>query len=304
MAAGDTEAILFIGFILALALAGGAIVGYWLAKKYLLKVKWSDREGTLNAKWQTKLVTVEKNNELALQKLRSDLELQAEEKNTQHEKALSDWQARYLRDLNELKALFKESESAIRKKSVSASRRTLVGKFIERFVPFLKKFPYAPSDVHFLGQPVDYIVFDGLKDNKIEKVVFLEIKTGSSKLTAREKSLKDAIEKKKVRWQEIRIDTESESTPDDDIATEEDASDVYERIDAKLASVKTAMNSKIDLAPGDFVFQCPHCEGECMLEVDRLDVITLKKNGTIGVDCAHCDKSCQVDWTMLSEPEE
>ncbi|HHT9153957.1 MAG TPA: Holliday junction resolvase-like protein, partial [Candidatus Hypogeohydataceae bacterium YC40] len=78
------------------------------------------------------------------------------------------------------KTLFKESEKKIREKSVSSSRRTLVGKFIERFVPFLPDLKYSASDMHFIGQPIDYIVFDGLRDDKIKKVVFLEVKTGNS----------------------------------------------------------------------------------------------------------------------------
>src|SRR4051812_24290111 len=41
--------------------------------------------------------------------------------------------------LEQLRAEFQNQERIIRQKSVSASRRTTVGKFIERFVPFLER---------------------------------------------------------------------------------------------------------------------------------------------------------------------
>lgn len=109
---------------------------------------------------------------------------------------------------NKLKLEFKDSEKQIRERALSGSRRSLVGKFIERFVPFLSSFNYSPADSHFLGQPIDYIVFDGLKDDDVKKVVFVEVKSGKSSLTKREKSLKKAIESKEVYWEEIRVDTE------------------------------------------------------------------------------------------------
>jgi len=108
---------------------------------------------------------------------------------------------------SKLKLEFKDSEKLIRQKSLSNSRRSLVGKFIERFVPFLNEFKYSPSDAHFLGQPVDYIIFDGLNEDNVKKVIFMEVKTGNSNLTQREKSLKKAIQNKEVYWEEMRIDT-------------------------------------------------------------------------------------------------
>jgi len=123
-----------------------------------------------------------------------------------------------------LRLEFKEAEKDIRQKSLSSSRRSLIGKFIERFVPFLEKFNYSPSDAHFLGQPVDYIIFDGLNEDNVKKVVFMEVKSGNSTLTQREKSLKRAIQNKQVFWEEMNVDTTNSHEIDKDLEPKEKTS--------------------------------------------------------------------------------
>ncbi|HKP49922.1 MAG TPA: Holliday junction resolvase-like protein, partial [Gemmatimonadales bacterium] len=56
-----------------------------------------------------------------------------------------------------------------------------------------------------LGSPTDLIVFDGLARGEVKRVVFLEVKTGGSCLTARERSVRDAIEAGEVEWLEVRL---------------------------------------------------------------------------------------------------
>ena len=67
-------------------------------------------------------------------------------------------------------------------------------------------FPYKPTEARFIGKPVDFIVFKGMDEKKIEEVVFVEVKTGKSKLNDVEKSLKNTVEDKKISWDEYRID--------------------------------------------------------------------------------------------------
>ena len=224
------------------------IIGYLIGKWVVSKQKFEDREARLKAEWKERIANLEKDYEIKLEKGKSFLEKIKEENKTQLEKLSKEWQVKYIQDIEELKKLFKNSEKIIKAKSVSGSRRSLVGKFIERFIPFLKKIPYEPSDMHFLGQPVDYIVFQGLHEDKIERVIFVEVKTGQSKLTKREKSLKEAIEKKKVSWKQINIDTAEDNTPDKEMENEDTSiNELYKDIDNKLSSVKTGFLDKEDV---------------------------------------------------------
>ena len=92
-----------------------------------------------------------------------------------------------------------------RKDAIAKSRAVLGGLFSEQLAPYLPDFPYSPSEVRFLGKPIDFLVFKGADEKKIDEVVFVEVKSGKSKINNHEKNLKDAIEKKKVRWEEYRI---------------------------------------------------------------------------------------------------
>ena len=92
-----------------------------------------------------------------------------------------------------------------RKDAIMKSRAVLGGQFSEQLAPYLPNFNYLPTECRFLGKPVDFIVFKGMDERNITEVVFVEAKSGKSKLSPQEKSLKEAIEKKKVRWEEYRI---------------------------------------------------------------------------------------------------
>jgi predicted Holliday junction resolvase-like endonuclease len=92
-----------------------------------------------------------------------------------------------------------------RKDAANRSRAVMQGQISEQIAPFLPGFSYDAADVRFIGKPVDFIVFKGLKDKEIEEVIFVEVKTANSKLSKNEKDLKEVIQKKKVSWFEFRI---------------------------------------------------------------------------------------------------
>lgn len=94
----------------------------------------------------------------------------------------------------------------VRKDAVKRSKAVINGQVAEQIAPFLPDFPANPSDARFIGKPVDFIVFSGLSENeKIDEILFVEVKTGKSLLSEREKEVKKAIEKGNVRYVEYRI---------------------------------------------------------------------------------------------------
>jgi predicted Holliday junction resolvase-like endonuclease len=95
-----------------------------------------------------------------------------------------------------------------RKEAIMQSRAVLGGQFSEQLAPFLPNFNYSPTECRFIGKPIDFLVFKGMDNKNIEEVIFVEVKSGNSKLSQKEKSLKDAIDKKRVRWEEYRVDEE------------------------------------------------------------------------------------------------
>ncbi len=92
-----------------------------------------------------------------------------------------------------------------RKDAIMKSRAVLGGQFSEQLAPYLPNFNYLPTECRFIGKPIDFLVFKGMDEKNITEVIFVEAKSGKSKLSSQEKSLKEAIENKKVRWEEYRV---------------------------------------------------------------------------------------------------
>ncbi len=107
---------------------------------------------------------------------------------------------RILRDL-----YWKEQIEEIRKDAIKRSRAVLSGQFSEQLAPYLPDFPFSPTECRFIGKPVDFIVFKGLDEKKVDEVVFVEVKSGKSSLSASEKILKDVIKEKKVSWVDYKV---------------------------------------------------------------------------------------------------
>ena len=79
------------------------------------------------------------------------------------------------------------------------SQSVKYGKMTEQWIPFVKDFPFNPSDFRFLGSPVDGIVFDE------SKIVFCEFKTADSVLSEKQKRIRDLVKGKNVEWMQFNL---------------------------------------------------------------------------------------------------
>lgn len=93
-----------------------------------------------------------------------------------------------------------------RKDAILRSRAVLGGQFSEQIAPYLPGFKHLPTECRFVGKPVDFIVFKGMDGKEIREVIFVEVKSGKSSLSPVERSLKEAIEKGRVKFEEYRVD--------------------------------------------------------------------------------------------------
>ena len=96
----------------------------------------------------------------------------------------------------------------IREDAIKQSRAVLSGQFSEQIAPYLPDFPYKPTEARFIGKPIDFVVFKGMDEKKIDEVVFVEVKSGQSQLSKVEKTLKSAVENKKILWHEYKVPEE------------------------------------------------------------------------------------------------
>ena len=123
--------------------------------------------------------------------------------------------AEYEQYIAELELEHQQSLIAAQKRSVNTSRAVLKGKMAEQLAPIMPEFQYLPSDAKFLGDPVDYVVFDGYTDFRdgegaaedIE-VVLIDIKSGGARLTKGQQAIARSIQEGRVRFETVRIDFE------------------------------------------------------------------------------------------------
>ncbi len=102
-----------------------------------------------------------------------------------------------------------ENEQSIREDAHKRGRAVIAGQVAERFVPFMPSFRYNPKDARFIGSPIDLIVFDGADESDIRRIIFIEVKTGRSQLSERQKQIKKIIESLHspiVKWERANPD--------------------------------------------------------------------------------------------------
>lgn len=94
-----------------------------------------------------------------------------------------------------------EEETKQRKKVLSQKKSSEVrlGHIAETLAPFLDQFDFEPERCSFLGQPIDYVSFGD------DEITFIEVKSGNSQLSQKQKHIKHLVEQKLISWKEIRI---------------------------------------------------------------------------------------------------
>lgn len=121
--------------------------------------------------------------------------------------------AEYEQYIAELELEHQQALTQAQKRSVNTSRAVLKGKMAEQIAPIMPEFQYLPSDAKFLGDPIDYVVFDGYTDYRdgdgraedIE-IVLIDIKSGGARLTKGQQAIAQAMAEGRVRFETIRID--------------------------------------------------------------------------------------------------
>lgn len=75
----------------------------------------------------------------------------------------------------------------------------VLGFISEKLSPFLEDFEYDPQRLKFLGDPIDYVHFGD------EVITFIEVKSGKSRLSKKQKTIRDMVKNKRIAWYEYRI---------------------------------------------------------------------------------------------------
>jgi predicted Holliday junction resolvase-like endonuclease len=109
---------------------------------------------------------------------------------------------------NKKEELHRQKKSIV-SSSESGARATNIGFLSERIAPSLKDFPFNRNDCRSLFDPIDYLVFEGLSETgRVNKIFFVEIKTGGARLQSNQKEIKSLVESKKVEFKTYKNGTD------------------------------------------------------------------------------------------------
>lgn len=86
----------------------------------------------------------------------------------------------------------------LRHQKISADVK--LGAKAENLLPFLETFPYKDDEIRGLFNPIDLIVF------RDDEVVFVEVKSGQSQLSEKQRQIRDNIKANRVRFEVHRMD--------------------------------------------------------------------------------------------------
>jgi predicted Holliday junction resolvase-like endonuclease len=89
------------------------------------------------------------------------------------------------------------------KKAQATTKAVNIGKNLEKILPTMADFKWVVPDSRFLGDPIDLMTFNGLSQNNVDSISFVEVKSGNARLSTRQKSIRDAIEDHKVSYKGV-----------------------------------------------------------------------------------------------------
>ncbi len=84
--------------------------------------------------------------------------------------------------------------------SQKKSSEVRTGKITEQIAPFLEDYPLNPKTARFIGDPIDFVHFDE------DGVTFVEVKSGKSQLSKKQRMIRDLIKEGKVEFTIYRVE--------------------------------------------------------------------------------------------------
>lgn len=104
---------------------------------------------------------------------------------------------------------FEEKEKEMREKAVEQGRDDAKKAVNALLCPSFRKLGLNPFDIKPVLNPVDFIVFKGMTDDKgIEEVLFLSKACNNESLNAVRKQVNHAITRKLYGWETARVDNQ------------------------------------------------------------------------------------------------
>ena len=71
----------------------------------------------------------------------------------------------------------------------------------EQWLPLTESYPWDPRNFRFLGAPIDGVQFED------DRVVLVEFKSGRSRLSEKQRRIRELVQSGRVEFREVRVDS-------------------------------------------------------------------------------------------------
>jgi len=109
-------------------------------------------------------------------------------------------QEQYDEELLKRAAKLEKNKKLATEKATITTKSVNIGRIVEKILPMLEDFKLSIPDCRFLGDPIDLLTFNGLSENKVESISFIEVKSGKARLNKHQKMVKEAVEDHRVKY--------------------------------------------------------------------------------------------------------
>jgi len=102
-------------------------------------------------------------------------------------------------ETKEIQGTYQDLMQRIKKGAPKTSLAVNIGKICEKVAPAMNGFPHSIDDCRFMAEPIDYLIFRGIMaGGKVNRLIFMDIKTGNARLNKSQRLIKQIVEMGKV----------------------------------------------------------------------------------------------------------
>jgi predicted Holliday junction resolvase-like endonuclease len=118
-----------------------------------------------------------------------------------------DWMDKIQEEMERLDTIEEklEEEKEKLKEKAREKGRKLAQKMVKTIDPVFTPRRLNPDDAKVIFHPIDYIVFNGMKENSLKNIIFLDRETTTPEHRSVQRSIEKVIEKGNYEWQTLRV---------------------------------------------------------------------------------------------------
>ena len=125
-------------------------------------------------------------------------------------KPLVDWKDKLERESGKIDTLEEkilEMKKHLKEKGREKGRR-MANRVVKKIDPIFYPRKLNPDDAKVIFHPIDYVVFNGMKNGELKNIVLLDRKKGNSTHKKLQRSIESTINHERYEWLTIRVEND------------------------------------------------------------------------------------------------